>query len=225
MIDVKNISKTFKSHSTEVKALVNVTAKVDKGEVVVVLGPSGSGKSTFIRCLNYLNVADEGSIVIDGIDILDPKTDINKVRAEVGMVFQSFNLFPHKTVLENVTLAPIVVRKNSKEEAKKKGMALLEKVGILDKADVYPDQLSGGQQQRVAVARAVVGDQPLILADEPTGNLDSVHGQEVMELLRSLNREGTTIVMVTHSPAHADYAHRTVNLFDGHVVTENTRAA
>jgi len=129
MIDVKNISKTFISHSTEVKALVNVTARIAPGEVVVVLGPSGSGKSTFIRCLNYLNVADEGSIVIDGIDILDPKTDINKVRAEVGMVFQSFNLFPHKTVLENVTLAPIVVRKKAKDVAKKKAWRFLKRLG------------------------------------------------------------------------------------------------
>mgnify|MGYP000517759265 CR=1 FL=1 len=148
MIDVKNISKTFISHSTEVKALVNVTARIDPGEVVVVLGPSGSGKSTFIRCLNYLNVADEGSIIIDGINILDPKTDINKVRAEVGMVFQSFNLFPHKSVFDNITLAQKVVRKRSTAAALEKAEYLLKKVGIHDKASAYPDNLSGGQQQR-----------------------------------------------------------------------------
>jgi polar amino acid transport system ATP-binding protein len=212
MIDVKNISKTFRSHSTEVKALVNVTAKIDKGEVVVVLGPSGSGKSTFIRCLNYLNVADEGSIVIDGIDILDPKTDINKVRAEVGLVFQSFNLFPHKTVLENVTLAPMVVRKKSKEEARKKGLELLEKVGILDKADVYPDQLSGGQQQRVAIARALAMEPKVMLFDEPTSALDP-----------EMAREGMTMVVVSHEMGFArEVADRVIFMDEGAVVEVGT---
>ena len=223
MINVKNISKTFKSHSTEVKALVNVTAKVDKGEVVVVLGPSGSGKSTFIRCLNYLNVADEGSIVIDGIDILDPKTDINKVRAEVGMVFQSFNLFPHKTVLENVTLAPMVVRKKSKEEAKKKGLELLEKVGILDKADVYPDQLSGGQQQRVAIARALAMDPKVMLFDEPTSALDPEMVGEVLDVMKNLARDGMTMVVVSHEMGFARaVADRVIFMDDGAVVEVGT---
>ncbi len=223
MIVVKNISKTFKSHPTDVKALVNVTAKVDKGEVVVVLGPSGSGKSTFIRCLNYLNVADEGSIVIDGIDILDPKTDINKVRAEVGMVFQSFNLFPHKTVLENVTLAPMVVRKKSKKDAKKKGMELLEKVGILDKADVYPDQLSGGQQQRVAIARALAMEPKVMLFDEPTSALDPEMVGEVLDVMKNLAREGMTMVVVSHEMGFArEVADRVIFMDDGAIVEVGT---
>ena len=223
MIDVKNISKTFLSHSTEVKALVNVTARIDKGEVVVVLGPSGSGKSTFIRCLNYLNVADEGSIIIDGINILDPKTDINKVRAEVGMVFQSFNLFPHKTVLENVTLAPIVVRKKPKEEAVKKGMALLEKVGIQDKASVYPDQLSGGQQQRVAIARALAMEPKIMLFDEPTSALDPEMVGEVLDVMKNLAREGMTMVVVTHEMGFArEVADRVIFMDAGAIVEVGT---
>jgi polar amino acid transport system ATP-binding protein len=223
MIDVKNISKTFLSHSTEVKALVNVTARIDKGEVVVVLGPSGSGKSTFIRCLNYLNVADEGSIIIDGINILDPKTDINKVRAEVGMVFQSFNLFPHKTVLENVTLAPIVVRKKPKEEAVKKGMALLEKVGIQDKASVYPDQLSGGQQQRVAIARALAMEPKIMLFDEPTSALDPEMVGEVLDVMKNLAREGMTMVVVTHEMGFArEVADRVIFMDEGAIVEVGT---
>ncbi|MDH3357687.1 MAG: amino acid ABC transporter ATP-binding protein [Desulfobacteraceae bacterium] len=223
MIDVKNISKTFISHSTEVKALVNVTARIDPGEVVVVLGPSGSGKSTFIRCLNYLNVADEGSIIIDGIDILDPKTDINKVRAEVGMVFQSFNLFPHKTVLENVTIAPIVVRKKPKEEAIKKGMALLDKVGIQEKADVYPDQLSGGQQQRVAIARALAMEPKIMLFDEPTSALDPEMVGEVLDVMKNLAREGMTMVVVTHEMGFArEVADRVIFMDEGAVVEVGT---
>ena len=145
MIEVRNVSKTFYV-THEVQALKNVSCKIEKGEVVVIIGPSGSGKSTLLRCLNRLEEADEGHIVVDGVDLLDRKTNINKARAEMGMVFQSFNLFPHKTVLENVTLAQRVVRKRPKQNATEKAMALLKKVGIADKATVYPDQLSGGQQ-------------------------------------------------------------------------------
>jgi len=223
MIDVKNISKTFITPSTEVKALVNVSAKVNAGEVVVVLGPSGSGKSTFIRCLNYLNVADEGSIIIDGIEILDPKTDINKVRAEVGMVFQSFNLFPHKTALENVALGPRVVRKLSKEEAKEKAMALLEKVGIADKADVYPDQLSGGQQQRVAIARALAMDPKVMLFDEPTSALDPEMVGEVLDVMKNLAREGMTMVVVSHEMGFArEVADHVIFMDEGAIVEVGT---
>jgi len=223
MIDVKNISKTFITPSTEVKALVNVSAKVNAGEVVVVLGPSGSGKSTFIRCLNCLNVADEGSIIIDGIEILDPKTDINKVRAEVGMVFQSFNLFPHKTALENVALGPRVVRKLSKEEAKEKAMALLEKVGIADKADVYPDQLSGGQQQRVAIARALAMDPKVMLFDEPTSALDPEMVGEVLDVMKNLAREGMTMVVVSHEMGFArEVADHVIFMDEGAIVEVGT---
>ncbi len=154
MIDVRKIYKTFWVPQ-EVKALVDVSTKIEAGEVVVVCGPSGSGKSTYLRCLNRLEIADSGQILIDGIDVLDSKTNINKVRAEVGMVFQSFNLFPHKTVFENITLAQKVVRKRSKTDAEEKANFLLTKVGIRDKSGAYPDNLSGGQQQRVAIARAL----------------------------------------------------------------------
>ena len=169
MIKVHNLYKTFLVPH-RVQALVDISCTVEAGEVVVVIGPSGSGKSTFLRCLNQLETADEGNIYIDGIDILDPKTNINKVRAEVGMVFQAFNLFPHKTVFENITLAQRVVRKRSKDEAKNKATALLEKVGILDKAGVYPDQLSGGQQQRVAIARALAMDPTDSIAERATSS-------------------------------------------------------
>ena len=223
MIDVKNISKTFYTPSTVVKALVDVTVKIEAGEVVVVLGPSGSGKSTFIRCLNYLNVADEGSIIIDDIDILDPKTNINNVRAEVGMVFQSFNLFPHKTALENVALGPKVVRKLSKEESTKKGMALLEKVGIADKADVYPDQLSGGQQQRVAIARALAMEPKVLLFDEPTSALDPEMVAEVLDVMVSLAKEGMTMVVVTHEMGFArEVADQVIFMDEGAIVEVGT---
>ena len=154
MIDVQNINKTFHIPH-DVKALVDVSTKIEPGEVVVVCGPSGSGKSTFLRCLNRLEKADTGHIYIDGIDVLDPKTNINKLRAEVGMVFQSFNLFPHKTVFHNITLAQKVVRKRSKEDAREKADFLLKKVGIHDKSSAYPDNLSGGQQQRLCIARTI----------------------------------------------------------------------
>ena len=217
MIDVRNISKTF-FVPHQVKALVDVTTKIAAGEVVVVIGPSGSGKSTFLRCLNHLETADAGGhILIDGIDILDRKTNINKVRAEVGMVFQSFNLFPHKTVLENITLAQRVVRKRPKEEAHTRAMTLLEKVGISDKVNAFPDNLSGGQQQRVAIARSLAMDPPILLADEPTGNLDSKSGEEIMALFNQLWEDGRTILMVTHDNKVAEYSQRTIRLLDGKV--------
>jgi polar amino acid transport system ATP-binding protein len=171
MIDVRNINKTFYVPH-EVNALVDVSTKIEAGEVVVVCGPSGSGKSTYLRCLNRLETADSGHISIDGIDVLDRKTNINKIRAEVGMVFQSFNLFPHKTVFENIALAQRVVRKRSKEDAKQKADFLLNKVGIQDKSGAFPDNLSGGQQQRVAIARALAMDPKVMLFDEPTSALD-----------------------------------------------------
>jgi polar amino acid transport system ATP-binding protein len=222
MIAVRNIFKTFYVPH-EVQALVNVSNNISAGEVVVVIGPSGSGKSTFLRCLNRLETADSGHIYIDNIDILDPKTDINKVRAEVGMVFQSFNLFPHKTVLDNVTLAQRVVRKRSAEDALKKAMMLLDKVGIQDKAKVYPDQLSGGQQQRVAIARALAMDPKVMLFDEPTSALDPEMIGEVLDVMKTLAKEGMTMVVVTHEMGFArEVADRVIFMDHGAVIEEGT---
>ncbi|WP_320175860.1 amino acid ABC transporter ATP-binding protein [Maridesulfovibrio sp.] len=202
MIEVKNIYKTFYVPH-EVQALSNVSHSVDKGQVVVVIGPSGSGKSTFLRCLNRLEYADSGHIFIDGIDILSPKTNINKIREEVGMVFQSFNLFPHKTVLENLTIAQTVVRKRTKKEAGEVAMELLKKVGIHDKAGVYPTQLSGGQQQRVAIARSLAMDPKVLLFDEPTSALDPEMVGEVLDVMKTVAKEGMTMVVVTHEMGFA----------------------
>lgn len=222
MIDVQNVYKTFRTPH-EVKALVDVSAKVESGEVVVVCGPSGSGKSTFLRCLNHLETADSGHIYIDGVDVLDPKININKVRAEVGMVFQSFNLFPHKTTLENVTMAQVVVRKRSKTEAREKAMALLEKVGIKDKANVYPDQLSGGQQQRVAIARALAMNPKVMLFDEPTSALDPEMIGEVLDVMKTLAGEGMTMVVVTHEMGFArEVADSVIFMDEGAIVEVGT---
>jgi len=222
VIDVQHISKTF-FVPHEVKALVDVTDKIAAGEVVVVCGPSGSGKSTFLRCLNRLERADSGHIIIDGIDVLDPKTNINKVRAEVGMVFQSFNLFPHKTVFDNVALAQTVVRKRSKAEAKEKAMFLLNKVGIADKSNAYPDNLSGGQQQRVAIARALAMDPKVMLFDEPTSALDPEMIGEVLEVMKTLAKEGMTMVCVTHEMGFArEVADRVIFMDEGMIVEEGT---
>jgi len=218
VIEVKNVFKTFYV-THEVQALVDVSTKIAAGEVVVVIGPSGSGKSTLLRCINMLETATKGHIYIDGIDVLDPKTDINKVRAEVGMVFQSFNLFPHKTVFENVTLAQTVVRKRSKEEAAAKTIALLEKVGIPEKADVYPDQLSGGQQQRVAIARALAMDPKVMLFDEPTSALDPEMIGEVLDVMKNLAKEGMTMAVVTHEMGFArEVADRVIFMDEGAIV-------
>ncbi|WP_448384313.1 amino acid ABC transporter ATP-binding protein [Desulfosoma sp.] len=220
MITVDKVSKTFHAPH-EVKALQDVSCQVAKGEVVVIIGPSGSGKSTLLRCLNRLEHADTGHIYIDGVDILDRKTNINKVRAEVGMVFQSFNLFPHKTVLENVTLAQMVVRKRSPKDARDKAMALLEKVGIPDKAAVYPDRLSGGQQQRVAIARALAMDPKVMLFDEPTSALDPEMIGEVLDVMKALAREGMTMVVVTHEMGFArEVADRVIFMDQGRIVEE-----
>jgi len=191
--------------------------------VVVVIGPSGSGKSTFLRCLNRLDHATSGHIFIDGIDILDQKTDINKIRMEVGMVFQSFNLFPHKTVLENVTLAQKVVRKRSSEDSHEKAMALLKKVGIIDKINVFPDQLSGGQQQRVAIARALAMEPKVMLFDEPTSALDPEMIGEVLDVMKTLAQEGMTMVVVTHEMGFArEVADRVIFMDAGAIVEEGT---
>ena len=218
MIDVQNIYKTF-FVPHEVKALVNVSCQIKAGEVVVVCGPSGSGKSTLLRCMNRLEKAEAGHIIIDGIDVLSHKTNINKVRAEVGMVFQSFNLFPHKTVLENVTLAQVVVRKRSKSDTRKKADFLLDKVGISDKANAYPDNLSGGQQQRVAIARALAMDPKVMLFDEPTSALDPEMIGEVLDVMKNLAKEGMTMVVVTHEMGFArEVADRVIFMDEGAIV-------
>lgn len=222
MIEVQNIYKTFLIPH-KVQALVNVSCKIEAGEVVVVIGPSGSGKSTLLRCLNHLEAADSGKIFIEGIDILDPKTNINKLRAEVGMVFQSFNLFPHKSVLENITLAQKVVRKRTKDESLNKAFYLLNKVGIKDKANVYPDQLSGGQQQRVAIARALAMDPKVMLFDEPTSALDPEMIGEVLDVMKNLAREGMTMIVVTHEMGFAkEVADRVIFMDMGAIVEEGT---
>jgi polar amino acid transport system ATP-binding protein len=222
VIQAKNVYKTFYAPH-EINALVDVTTDIKAGEVVVVIGPSGSGKSTFLRCLNRLEQATSGHIFIDGIDILAQKTDINKIRAEVGMVFQSFNLFPHKTVLENVTLAQKVVRKRSGAESEKKAMALLDKVGITDKKDVFPDQLSGGQQQRVAIARALAMDPKVMLFDEPTSALDPEMIGEVLDVMKTLAKEGMTMVVVTHEMGFArEVADSVIFMDEGAIVEVGT---
>ena len=222
MIKVKDVCKIFYVPEP-VEALMDVTTEIGAGEVVVVIGPSGSGKSTLLRCLNHLESATSGHIWIDGIDILDRKADINKVRAEVGMVFQSFNLFPHKSVLENVTLAQKVVRKRSKKESVDKAMQLLKKVGIDAKAGVYPDQLSGGQQQRVAIARALAMDPKIMLFDEPTSALDPEMIGEVLDVMKTLAKEGMTMVVVTHEMGFArEVADRVIFMDEGRVVEVGT---
>ena len=222
MIDVQHISKIF-HFPHHVKALVDVSTNIDLGEVVVVIGPSGSGKSTFIRCLNRLEIADEGHIFIEGVDVLDPKTNINTLRTEVGMVFQSFNLFPHKNVLENVTLAQRVVRKRSQKESDERAMMLLEKVGIPEKAKAFPDHLSGGQQQRVAIARALAMDPKVMLFDEPTSALDPEMIGEVLDVMKTLAREGMTMVCVTHEMGFArEVADRVIFMDEGAILEIGT---
>ena len=215
MITLKNVSKWY----GHFQVLTDCSTEVKKGEVVVVCGPSGSGKSTLIKTVNGLEPVQQGEITVDGIVVNDKKTDLAKLRSRVGMVFQHFELFPHLSIIENLTLAQVKVLKRNKAPAREKALKLLERVGLSAHANKFPAQLSGGQQQRVAIARAVVSNPKIILADEPTGNLDSKNGAEVMQLLTELNREGTTIVMVTHSKHDASFAHRIINLFDGSIVS------
>lgn len=222
MIRAENINKYFYVPE-EIHALKDASLTVAPGEVVVILGPSGSGKSTFLRCLNRLEYAEKGRITIDGMDVLDPKADINRIRAEAGMVFQSFNLFPHKTVLENITMAQICVRKRSRKEAEEKGMMLLEKVGIAAKHNVYPTQLSGGQQQRVAIARALAMDPRVMLFDEPTSALDPEMVGEVLDVMKNLAKDGMTMVVVTHEMGFArEVADRVIFMDGGGIIEEGS---
>ena len=203
MIKVTHLIKVFEGRGQMVRAVDDVSTQVAKGEVVVIIGPSGSGKSTFLRCLNGLEEFNDGQVVIDGIDLTESKTNLNAVRREVGMVFQHFNLFPHKTVLENVTLAQRVVRKRKPAEAAERAMKLLTKVGIAEKANEYPSRLSGGQQQRVAIARALAMDPKVMLFDEPTSALDPEMVGEVLDVMKQLAREGMTMAVVTHEMGFA----------------------
>jgi len=224
VIKANNVCKTFKlANRKEVKALVNFSTHIKKGEVVVIIGPSGSGKSTFLRCLNRLEDIDSGEIMIDGVNIYDKNIDINKVREEIGMVFQLFNLFPHKTVLENVTLAQIIVRKRDKKEAVEIARDLLNKVGILEKENVYPSQLSGGQQQRVAIARALAMQPKIMLFDEATSALDPEMIGEVLDVMKTLAKEGMTMVVVTHEMGFArEVSDRVIFMDAGEIVEEGT---
>ncbi|MEH7548508.1 amino acid ABC transporter ATP-binding protein [Neobacillus vireti] len=216
MIQVKNLKKSFGTN--EVLKDINVT--VNPKEVVVVIGPSGSGKSTFLRCINMLETITGGQVLIEGVDITDKKTDINKIRTEVGMVFQQFNLFPHKKVIDNIMLAPMKVRNIPVDKARSKGMELLRKVGLEDKADAYPDSLSGGQKQRVAIARALAMEPKIMLFDEPTSALDPEMVGEVLEVMKDLAKEGMTMVVVTHEMGFAKEVGDRVIFMDGGLVVE-----
>ncbi len=221
MLRTNNLQKIFRTEEVETTALNNVNIHVQKGEFVAIMGPSGCGKSTLLNIIGLLDNPSNGELFFDGQEIASFKERqrTNLRKGNIGFVFQSFNLIDELNVFENIEM-PLVYLKLSAKERKERVQKVMERMQIAHRARHFPQQLSGGQQQRVAFARAVVANPKLILADEPTGNLDSKNGAEVMNLLRQLNEDGTTIVMVTHSPEHAEYAHRVINLFDGHVVTE-----
>ena len=217
MIKIENLYKNF----GKLEVLKNISTTVEKGEIISIIGPSGSGKSTFLRCINKMEEPTKGHIYIDGMDLMDKKTDINKVRERVGMVFQHFNLFPNMTVLGNLTLSPMLVKKESKEEAEKYAMSLLEKVGLADKANVYPTQLSGGQKQRIAIARALAMKPEVILFDEPTSALDPEMIKEVLDVMRSLAEEGMTMLIVTHEMGFArNVGNRILFMDNGEIIED-----
>ena len=217
MINVENLSKNF----GDLKVLKNISTTINKGEIISIIGPSGSGKSTFLRCINKLEEPTEGHIYIDGMDLMDKNTDINKIRERVGMVFQHFNLFPNMTVLENLTLSPVMVKKESKEEAEKYASYLLEKVGLSDKSNSYPAQLSGGQKQRIAIARALAMKPEVILFDEPTSALDPEMIKEVLDVMRDLAKEGMTMLIVTHEMGFArNVGNRILFMDNGEIIED-----
>ena len=217
MINIENLSKNF----GDLKVLKNISTTINKGEVISIIGPSGSGKSTFLRCINKLEEPTEGHIYIDGMDLMDKNTDINKIRERVGMVFQHFNLFPNMTVLENLTLSPTIVKKESKEEAEKYALYLLQKVDLSDKANSYPNQLSGGQKQRIAIARALAMKPEVILFDEPTSALDPEMIKEVLDVMRNLAKEGMTMLIVTHEMGFArNVGNRILFMDNGEIIED-----
>ena len=219
LIKVEEVHKIF----GELHALDGVSEEIHKGEVVVIVGPSGSGKSTFLRSLNLLETPSKGHIYFEGTDITDKKVDINKHRQKMGMVFQHFNLFPHKTILQNITLAPVKLKLQSKEEAEKKGMELLRRVGLEEKASAYPSQLSGGQKQRIAIIRSLAMNPDVMLFDEPTSALDPEMVGEVLEIMKELARDGMTMVVVTHEMGFArEVASRVMFINEGQIQEENT---
>ena len=218
-IQVKNLKKNF----GKLEVLKDISTDVKEGEVLCIIGPSGSGKSTFLRCMNRLEEITDGSVIVDGTDITDPKVDINKIRENIGMVFQHFNLFPHMTVKENITLAPVELKKMSKEEAEQKAIQLLDRVGLKDKADVYPSQLSGGQKQRVAIARSLAMNPDIMLFDEPTSALDPEMVGEVLNVMKDLANQGMTMVVVTHEMGFArEVSDRVIFMDGGYIVEEGT---
>lgn len=217
MIKVKNLHKKF----DELEVLKGIDEHIRPGEVVVVIGPSGSGKSTFLRCLNQLETATEGEIYVDDELITDPKCDVNKVRQKMGMVFQQFNLFPHLTILENIMLAPVMLKKMTKDQAKEKAMELLKRVGLEEKAEAYPVQLSGGQKQRVAIARALAMNPEIMLFDEPTSALDPEMVGEVLDVMKDLAESGMTMVIVTHEMGFAREVASRVIFMDQGIIMEN----
>ncbi len=219
IISVKNLKKNY----GKIEVLKDINIDIKEGEVVCVIGPSGSGKSTFLRCLNKLEESTSGEIVVDGVNINDPKTNIDRFRENIGMVFQHFNLFPHKTVEENIMLAPVTLKKMSKEEAKTKAHELLKRVGLEDKATQYPNQLSGGQKQRVAIARALAMNPDIMLFDEPTSALDPEMVGEVLKVMKELAQEGMTMVVVTHEMGFArEVSDRVIFMDGGYIVEEGT---
>ena len=219
MIKIKDLKKKY----GELEVLKGISTEIKEGEVISIIGPSGSGKSTFLRCINRLEEPISGEIKINNKNILERKADINKIREEVGMVFQHFNLYPHKTVLENITLGPIRLKKMSKSEAEKLAVELLEKVGLADKKDVYPNKLSGGQKQRVAIARALAMNPKVILFDEPTSALDPEMIGEVLEVMRELANAGMTMIVVTHEMGFARNVANRVFFMDGGYILEDAK--
>lgn len=221
MIRIENLVKEF----GELEVLKGISTEISEGEVISIIGPSGSGKSTFLRCINRLEEPTSGKLFINGKNIMDPDIDINKIREEVGMVFQHFNLFPHKSVLENVILGPIKLKKISRTEAENLGIRLLEKVGLADKKDTYPNKLSGGQKQRVAIARALAMNPRIMLFDEPTSALDPEMIGEVLEVMKSLAKEGMTMLVVTHEMGFARNVGNRLFFMDHGVILEDGRPA
>ena len=222
MISVKNLKKTFHTVDGDIEVLKGINQEIDKGEKVVVVGPSGSGKSTFLRCLNLLEVPTSGEIWFEGENLTDKKCDADRLRRKMGMVFQHFNLFPHLTVMQNITLAPVQLKLLSKEAAEKKAMELLQRVGLSDRAQAYPAQLSGGQKQRIAIVRALAMEPDVMLFDEPTSALDPEMVGEVLQVMKELANGGMTMVVVTHEMGFArEVADRVIFMADGQVQEEN----